>query len=354
MSTVNLAPETTAPPTGDTAQTADAESQHLQCMEVWGGNEAIDAAVEVPGLLAYVCARPYKGAAAGGDVHYVSSCGTGRITRMLIADVAGHGEKVAALAVKLRDLMRRYINHLDQTKFVAALNREFAAASAAGRFATAIAATYWAETDCLVASNAGHPRPLWYRAKTKSWRILKDKPRPEDSAGGGADANPANLPLGIDDVAAYDQFMIRLEPGDVVVFYSDSLTEAVNPEGEMLGEPGLLGLCQPLDTRDARRLGRQLVERIVGFCGGANPGDDVTVMVIACTGRKTPPSAAAKLGAVVSFVKTLAGSWRKNAAPVPWPELSVINILGPFVKPINRWWGNRLKPGEVETGAGRG
>ncbi|MGQ0626949.1 MAG: PP2C family protein-serine/threonine phosphatase [Phycisphaerales bacterium] len=324
------------------------ETRGLACMEVWGGNRAIDSAVEVPGLMAYVYSRPYKNAAAGGDVHYVSSCGTGRITRLMVADVAGHGDNVAELGVKLRDLMRRFINHLDQTKFVESLNREFAVASTAGRFATAIVATYWAETDFLVASNAGHPRPLWYRAKTRSWRVLKDRPRAEDTAQGAA---PNNLPLGIDDVATYDQFAINLQPGDVVVFYSDSLTEAVNPEGEMLGEAGLLGLVQQLDTRDARRLGRQLIERIGTFCGGKTPDDDMTVMAMTCTGRKSAPTLKSKLGAVVSFIRTLAGSWRANAPPVPWPELSIVNILGPFIPAINRRWGGEFRQGEVRTGS---
>ena len=341
------------PPQSD----AEGESPHtprtprtLACMEVWGGNEAIDSMVEVPGLMAYVYSRPYKGALAGGDVHYVSSCGTGRITRLMIADVAGHGDKVAQLARNLRDLMRRFVNHLDQTQFVAMLNKEFGAASSAGRFATAIVATYWAETDFLVASNAGHPRPLWYRAKTRSWRILQDKPRPDELDGVGGRA-PSNLPLGIDDVSTYDQFAINLQPGDVVLFYSDSLTEAINPEGEMLGEAGLLGMVQQFDTRDARRLGGQLTDRIAQFCGNKLPDDDMTVMAITCTGRKQPPRLSARVGAGVSFVKTLAGSWRKNAAPVPWPELSVVNILGSFLRPVNRLWGGDMRQGEIRTGS---
>jgi len=346
MHTEDLPPFSAGSTGTDTTNDELTGPHSLACMEVWGGNEGIDSAVEVPGLLAYVYSRPYKGAKAGGDVHYVSSCGTGRITRIMIADVAGHGDKVADLARKLRDLMRQYINHLDQTKFVSALNREFSLASTAGRFATAIAATYWAETDFLVASNAGHPRPLWYRAKTKSWRVLKDKPREED----GVTVSASNLPLGIDDVATYDQFAIKLQPGDMIVFYSDSLTEAINPEGEMLNESGLLGLIQQLDTRDPRRLGRQLTERIVAFCGGKSPEDDMTVMAMACTGRKAPATAASQFGALVSFVKTLAGSWRKNAVPVPWPELSVVNLLGPIIKPINRRWGGDMRQGEVRVG----
>ena len=63
-------------------------SHDLQCMEVWGGNHSADGAVTMSGLDAWIYSEPYRGDAGGGDVYYVSSCATGRITRMLVADVA--------------------------------------------------------------------------------------------------------------------------------------------------------------------------------------------------------------------------------------------------------------------------
>src|SRR5687768_18611008 len=57
-----------------------------------GGNQPADSGVVMAGLDAWVYCRPYHGAAAGGDVYYVSSCATGRITRLLVADVSGHGD----------------------------------------------------------------------------------------------------------------------------------------------------------------------------------------------------------------------------------------------------------------------
>src|SRR6188768_413709 len=76
--------------------------QTMQCMEVRGGNEPVDAALAMPGVEAWVYSRPYHSAGesdadvsgGGGDVHYISSCATGRVTRMLVADVSGHGAPV--------------------------------------------------------------------------------------------------------------------------------------------------------------------------------------------------------------------------------------------------------------------
>src|SRR5688572_29319626 len=117
----------------DTADApASAPDPHrMTCMEIWGGCDPADAAVSVPGLDAWVYSRPYREhhAAApeseggGGDVYYVSSCATGRINRLLVADVSGHGQAVRHIAVSLRDLMRRYVNYLDQSRFVLSMNR---------------------------------------------------------------------------------------------------------------------------------------------------------------------------------------------------------------------------------------
>jgi hypothetical protein len=114
-------------PAGSRTVHADVENattgEVMPCMEVWGGNQAVDCGVVMSGLDAWLYSRPYQGDVEGGDVHYVSSCATGRITRLLIADVSGHGAEVAEAGTKLRHLMRRYVNHLDQTRFIVALNR---------------------------------------------------------------------------------------------------------------------------------------------------------------------------------------------------------------------------------------
>src|SRR4051812_47425104 len=87
----------------------------MQWTEVWGGNELVERGVIMTGLDAWVYSRPYEGVEEGGDIHYLSSCSTGRITRALIADVSGHGAVVAGTAKRLRSLMRRYINYVNQS-----------------------------------------------------------------------------------------------------------------------------------------------------------------------------------------------------------------------------------------------
>src|SRR6202167_2659239 len=171
----------------------DQPAQHMQCMEVWGGSQLTSRSVEFGGLDAWVYSKPFGKAHAGGDIYYASSCATGRITRLLLADVAGHGTTVASTAANPRTLMRRFVNRLDQTEFVRLLNQQFAALSESGTFATAVVATFFAPTQRLIVCNAGHPRPLLYQTAKQQWTFLGADPTNEEPT-------PNNIPLGIFDV----------------------------------------------------------------------------------------------------------------------------------------------------------
>src|ERR1700755_2617984 len=128
---------------------ASAPPRMMQCMEVWGGNAAIEHAVQMAGLDAWVFSRPYQNAQSGGDVYYLSACASDRILRLLVADVSGHGEAVGDLATQLRKLMRRYVNHIDHVQFVRKMNDQFVHLSQSGIFATAVVMTYFAPTQRL-------------------------------------------------------------------------------------------------------------------------------------------------------------------------------------------------------------
>ena len=67
----------------------------LECLEVWGGNKRVDHAIELPGLEGWIHSDPVEPANMGGDVHYVSVCSKGIISRFALADVCGHGRSIA-------------------------------------------------------------------------------------------------------------------------------------------------------------------------------------------------------------------------------------------------------------------
>lgn len=274
----------------------DHVDHQMKCMEIWGGFSATDARVSTPGLDVHVIAQPHEHDAGGGDIHYLSMCAGGNISRFLLADVAGHGQLVADLADDLRRLMRRLINNPDASRMARTLNDEFAELAELGRFATAIIATYFAPTDQLIVVNAGHPRPLWYQAAEDQWQLL-------DHADEDCDAHgPRNLPLGVIPGTGYQQFAVTLRPGDLVLFYTDSLTESADPDGRMLGEQGLLELARQVGARDVEAFGQTLVDRVADHRGRPDADDDLTLLTIHHNGRKPEISIAQRLTAMAKMI----------------------------------------------------
>jgi serine phosphatase RsbU (regulator of sigma subunit) len=253
----------------------------LQCMEIWGGSHHLENAVSTPGLNLWICSRPYREATAGGDVHYVSLCGGGVITRFILADVSGHGTAVAEVARELRTLMRQNINRKSQARLVTELNRQFTELEQAGRFATAIVATYLATSRRLTICNAGHPHPLWYRAETGTWTALSGR-------NGSNTAGAGNLPFGIDDQAAYSQMDIPLADGDFLFFYTDAFVEAVDSQDKPLGEAGLLDLVSRLNLNEPDKASRSLLASLDQYRGGHPAEDDQTFLLLRHTGTRPP------------------------------------------------------------------
>ncbi|MBX7165908.1 MAG: serine/threonine-protein phosphatase [Pirellulales bacterium] len=265
---MSLAPDSTA-----ANASPERDAYRLQCMEIWGGNAAAVRELKAPGLDLWLSSVPYRQATSGGDVHYVSLCGGGVITRIILADVSGHGAVVAELAKSLRDLMRANINRKSQSRLVRELNRQFVELAQWQRFATAIVATYLADRDTLTICNAGHPRPLWFRAATGLWY-------PVDTDLNSHAQNLTNLPWGIDETTDYPQVVLRLEPGDRVLFYTDALVEATSPAGNQLGEAGLLQLLDELAPQPTHKLVGKIEERVQGHRANQPADDDTTMLLL--------------------------------------------------------------------------
>src|SRR6478736_2185615 len=98
---------------------SDGSTEHtLQRMDIWSGNRSIENEARAPGLQIFVYSQPYRGESRGGDVHYVSLCAGGVLTRLILADVSGHGESVSETSRTLRSQMRRFINAKRQERLI--------------------------------------------------------------------------------------------------------------------------------------------------------------------------------------------------------------------------------------------
>jgi|HubBroStandDraft_3_1064219.scaffolds.fasta_scaffold04842_3 sigma-B regulation protein RsbU (phosphoserine phosphatase) len=306
-------------------------AQHMQCMEVWGGSQIAASGVELAGLDVWIYSKPFGQAQRGGDVYYVSSCASGRISRLLLADVSGHGKSVASTAADLRTLMRRFVNRLDHKEFVRLLNEQFTTLSRQGTFSTAVVTTFFAPSRRLRICNAGHPRPLLFRAADNRWSFLSQ----EDSA---EKKGPLNIPFGIFTLADYDHLDIELSPGDCLLKYTDALIESCDADGEMLGEDGLLRIVNLLGDVPAEKLIPKLLQEIAERFPDNLSADDVTLMVSRANGRELHFSLWERLRAVGRFLKTFLRSLNPRAERAPFPDAKLANIGGVFIPQLGRRW----------------
>ncbi|MFT7616624.1 MAG: sigma-B regulation protein RsbU (phosphoserine phosphatase) [Planctomycetota bacterium] len=297
----------------------------MQCMEVWGGNSHADTHVEMGGLDAWVVSRPLKGATSGGDVHYLSSCATGRVARMLLADVSGHGQEVARISDQLCRLMRRFVNYIDQSRFVEDLNTSFHELEVESNFATALVLSWFGPNRELTVSNAGHPSPLIYNHKKKSWSYLAE---PESKAG----SSLRNVPFGVVHDVRYDEVRCHLEPGDQMLCFSDGLIETLGDGSGRVGQAKLLQLMNEQKVNDPSAIVHDLTNLVESRCD-----DDLTLMLLRPNEDCPWSCAINKLKAPWHIVRGVIKAFKDRARPVPWPEISIANLGGAMIDGLNRF-----------------
>ena len=122
----------------------------------------------------------------------------------------------------------------------------------------------------MLFTNAGHLPPLWYRAAAKEWSFLLDStPYSKEIV---------DLPLGMIAGTAYSQTAVQLESGDLLLLYTDGISEAWDESGEQLGLEGLLSIARSLPVESAAaagqalRVGRRTVPRSCAAGGRRNRG----------------------------------------------------------------------------------
>jgi len=249
------------------------QSHALACLEVWGGNGNVEQEVNLPGLAGWIYCKPFASSAAGGDLYYLSVCSQGALTRISLADVSGHGEKVSRVAECLRGLLLKHINTFDQSDLLHDLNQSFEQQCLRGmRFASLILMGIYgqpgsADAGTVVFSNAGQPSPLWHRARQGAWVYL-------EQAVARTEAPLTNLPLGIIPGTNYRQNVARLKPGDLLVC-------SIPTDSWKRGIPAGAFSARTVCWRWRKRfLGQALLEKVRGFRQGASGQDDETLLAL--------------------------------------------------------------------------
>jgi serine phosphatase RsbU (regulator of sigma subunit) len=217
----------------------------------------------------------------GGDFYDVIPLPDGRVV-VALGDVAGKGSPAALLMALLLAMLRTLVDEgLESARLIARLNVQIMRHSPASRFITFFYGQYDPKTGVLEFVNAGHLPPMLLRADGRIERV------------GGAAAGGGGLALGMFEHAAYHADRVTIEPGDVVVLYSDGITEAENQAGKALEEAGLEEILVRLSGGDPIQIGAGILAAVEAYAIDARLGDDLTALVL--KRAKPNPQAAAAL-----------------------------------------------------------
>jgi sigma-B regulation protein RsbU (phosphoserine phosphatase) len=189
-----------------------------------------------------------------------------------VADVEGHGESVSAIAERLRDALREHADEWDQSALIRQLNDGFLKGALNGQYATAFLLSHYEATGELLFTNAGQVPPLWFRAALGEWSFLEEQTPFSKQI--------ADLPLGMIHGTDYTQTGVQLEPGDLLLLYTDGVNESYNGRGEQLGLDRLLEIAAGLPSHSAAAAGEALLAAVARFRGDTPPSDDETVVAL--------------------------------------------------------------------------
>jgi len=230
---------------------------------------------ELPDLPAWDLQVRWKTAReVGGDFYDYFELPDGRLG-LVIADVADKGMPAALFMTLVRTLVRATIQDLDSpTDVLGRVNKIIVPEAPQGMFVTLTYAVLCLESGELQYANAGHNPPLVLRCKTRTMeRLLK----------GG-------MAMGVMADSRVETRSITLDPGDYLIMYTDGVTEAFSPGGDIYGEKRLYQTLEhaarwALDEKDqgnvsALEIVDAIDESVNEFIGDELPSDDLTLMVV--------------------------------------------------------------------------
>ncbi len=206
--------------------------------------------------------------AIGGDFFDYFNLSSG-VFAFALGDVAGKGPPAALLAAGLQGI---FAGHAESgctpAETMAHVNQALVRRTIQARFATVLYAALSCDGE-LTYCNAGHNPPLL--VGRRGLRRL-------DTGG---------VILGAFTDATFEEETLRLEPGDQLVVFSDGITEALNPDGEELGEERLLSYVELNRKLAPEALLESLLGNVRQFTAGAVQSDDLTLLVLSYVGATT-------------------------------------------------------------------
>src|SRR6266850_4461197 len=212
----------------------------------------------------------------GGDYYDFIHRESGKLV-VALGDVSGKGTAAALLMSSLHAAVHAQADiHDSLAKTISAVNRYLVESIPANRFVTLFYAELEPKSGALAFLNAGHNPPL----------IIHAGGTMEQLAAGG-------LPLGIMPNADFREGKTRLHPGDVLVIYSDGVSEATNPNGEEFGPTRLYEVVARNLEASAGGIRDRIESALTKFCQGTPAADDITLVIVKRLAESAEVAAAA-------------------------------------------------------------
>lgn len=217
---------------------------------------------EIPSWQLAATLRPAR--ETSGDFYDVIPLPNGRFG-ILIADVADKGTGAALYMALSRTLLRTYAlqyhTHPDYVLRVA--NRRILMDTENDLFVTVFYGVLDPATGEFIYGNAGHMPPYVLRADVKPEPLMR-----------------TGMPLGLYGGESWEQDSMTLGAGDVLLLYTDGVTDAENEHGEFFGRQRLVDVAQTQVKSAAPVLQRAVLSEVYAFAGESVQSDDITMMIL--------------------------------------------------------------------------
>lgn len=254
-------------------QSAPARPYRIQCAEIWGGIRNADQDVCSAGINASLYSSSSDGD-KGGDIYYLSVCESDRITRIVVADVMGHGEAVSEMSQFIYNALKSHMNDPSGDRVLSEVN-QLATSRGMSAMTTAAVIAFFSGENNLYFAYAGHHPVLVKRRQGGRWF--------EAAVKGAANARTSDwtdVPLALMADAVFTQESMPLDTGDRLFLYTDGLTEAPDRAGNPFGATRLTAVLEEHGGTPLSQLRTAVIENVREHTGGNLTHDDVTLLAI--------------------------------------------------------------------------